>query len=375
MDPIFSARYFFPIASILFVFFLLVMNIKSSSTTRWSVRPGSSVQTGTSVTPSSDISAPVFESLEILPLISFNLLKRYWRLGYGAGRHLENAIRLLHEMYPQGIENDLWTFVDCGAADYSNWEKGDMSHFLLAARLWGPHGRIFGFEPGPEPYRATLLKAEAVASESGASVTLIEEAVSDTVAELDWFSTLPDIPGLDVSKSFNVHSVEVAGKKLGTVRGTSLDAFAEREGLDRINFLKVDVEGHELKAIKGCMRLLSLGRVDVLTFEYGDKWNQEIKDSVSTGAGPQDELTHVPQEPSLFSAISLLYDTGMDVFYIGDGFLVPVSGPWWTPTLQICLFTHLFPGIQGSCWMDLIAIRRNWQGRTEFVKKWVKYPL
>lgn len=49
---------------------------------------------------------------------------------------------------------------------------------------------------------------------------------------------------------------------------TTLDALCSENNIDRIDFLKMDIEGFELDALKGASRLLSEGRIGVIQFEF-----------------------------------------------------------------------------------------------------------
>lgn len=46
------------------------------------------------------------------------------------------------------------------------------------------------------------------------------------------------------------------------------DSYCRREGIDRIDLLKVDTEGHDLAVLQGFDGMLSTGRVDVVQFEF-----------------------------------------------------------------------------------------------------------
>jgi FkbM family methyltransferase len=50
---------------------------------------------------------------------------------------------------------------------------------------------------------------------------------------------------------------------------TTLDRFCADEGLERIHFLKLDVEGHELSVLRGASTMLDAGRVNAIQFEFG----------------------------------------------------------------------------------------------------------
>lgn len=47
------------------------------------------------------------------------------------------------------------------------------------------------------------------------------------------------------------------------------DAYCERRGIERVNFMKVDVEGAEFEVLQGFARWFADGRIDVVQFEYG----------------------------------------------------------------------------------------------------------
>jgi len=53
------------------------------------------------------------------------------------------------------------------------------------------------------------------------------------------------------------------------VKLLSLDAFCADQGIEKIDFLKLDLEGSELSALQGARRLLSENRIARIQFEYG----------------------------------------------------------------------------------------------------------
>jgi FkbM family methyltransferase len=50
---------------------------------------------------------------------------------------------------------------------------------------------------------------------------------------------------------------------------STIDGYCERNRISQIDFLKVDVEGHELAVFKGMSRMMARGLVRVIQFEYG----------------------------------------------------------------------------------------------------------
>jgi FkbM family methyltransferase len=56
-------------------------------------------------------------------------------------------------------------------------------------------------------------------------------------------------------------------RELVTLR--TLDDYCAEYGLDEIDFVKIDVEGHEVAALRGASRMLSTGRIGIVQLEYG----------------------------------------------------------------------------------------------------------
>jgi len=58
-------------------------------------------------------------------------------------------------------------------------------------------------------------------------------------------------------------------KKEETVHVVRIDEYLTARGVGHVDFLKLDIEGHELHALRGLGDLLVPGRVDAIQFEYG----------------------------------------------------------------------------------------------------------
>jgi hypothetical protein len=56
---------------------------------------------------------------------------------------------------------------------------------------------------------------------------------------------------------------------LEDVERETVDEFCSDRGIDHIDFLKIDTEGHDLEVLRGSERLLSEQRVDVVEVEAG----------------------------------------------------------------------------------------------------------
>lgn len=125
--------------------------------------------------------------------------------------------------------------------------------FALAVRHWSPQARVFSFEPLPGP-AAVLRRLFA----GDAFVTLHEAAVGPAAGQAtihisarDDSSSLLPISALQSTISPGTEEVATA-----TVRVAPLDAFLKAEDLHRPALLKLDVQGYEYEALRGCEALL-----------------------------------------------------------------------------------------------------------------------
>lgn len=50
----------------------------------------------------------------------------------------------------------------------------------------------------------------------------------------------------------------------------TMDEYCSHAGIERVHYLKLDTEGHELEVLRGAGRMLAEGRVDMVQFEFGE---------------------------------------------------------------------------------------------------------
>jgi FkbM family methyltransferase len=90
-------------------------------------------------------------------------------------------------------------------------------------------------------------------------------------AEPDILPLFFDTEGSGIASLYmrDIRHIGVEMNESLTVPVDTLDAIAKKHHLIEIAFLKLDLEGHELEALKGARRLLSEKRVRALAFEFG----------------------------------------------------------------------------------------------------------
>jgi FkbM family methyltransferase len=158
----------------------------------------------------------------------------------------------------------------------------------LFSLLVGSSGRVFAFEPDPDSARRVR---EMVARDSLANVTVVEAAVcehSGTVtlnrfpAEYSSWNSLgrPQMKDPRDPARF----VPLVGRV--EARAVTLDEFCREHGIERVDYLKLDVEGAELRALQGAKKLIERKAVALLQFEV----SQKMLEGLNTTARPVFDL-------------------------------------------------------------------------------------
>ena len=181
------------------------------------------------------------------------LAEAYWcvLLGKGAGTgwamdaEIRAAVRLIDRPDP--------IVLDVGA------NTGEWSARLLKAV---PGARLLLCEPQPA-CQAAIRQRELPHAE------LIPQAISDCEDEARELFTSGATSG--IASLHQRDDTCFDGLQFATIEvlTTTIDRIVETRSLDRIDFLKMDIEGHELHALHGARQSLAEGRIRALSFEFG----------------------------------------------------------------------------------------------------------
>jgi len=161
----------------------------------------------------------------------------YWRGSYSGSQLKVLASRLS----PGGV------FIDLGA------NQGEFS--ISAARLMGECGRVFAFEPSPVMQKRL---ARNIALNGFAQVSIEPFAVADEPGRLALFSPI----GAFEDGTVNAGLPTLYGRgsdaaaQTTAVTVTTLDDWQQRRGIARVDVIKMDIEGAELPALRGGLRLI-----------------------------------------------------------------------------------------------------------------------
>lgn len=138
--------------------------------------------------------------------------------------------------------------IDCGA------DVGDFT--IYASRAVGPSGKVIAFEPDPLIYERLKFNVELNKLNN---VILVKKGVWNENTTLRFMS------GKDKPRSFLFDEADEGVIEIPVV---SIDNELRELKIDKVDFIKMDVEGAELEAIKGAAHTLANNKVHLAIASY-----------------------------------------------------------------------------------------------------------
>jgi FkbM family methyltransferase len=139
------------------------------------------------------------------------------------------------------------------------------SHTVLAAKEIGPDGHVYSFEPSPRSF--PYLKKNVEINSLKEKTTIDNRAVSDMSGEME----LKQAPSPSNDSVVNEHSGSTV------IETVSLDELE----FERVDIIKMDIEGSEPYALKGMRRILSTYK-PLIIMEFGPQmWEDDPRQVLS----------------------------------------------------------------------------------------------
>lgn len=173
--------------------------------------------------------------------------KSYAPIDMAMDRYEEETVRLFERLLEPGMR-----VVDVGA------HVGFFT--LIAARLVGPAGRVYAFEP--EPLNYALLSIN-IQRNGYSNVLAVQKALTNSCGPHELF-----VSSLDNGSHSLYRGRGRQGKKTLRIETTTLDAFLATQEWPRVGLVKIDVEGAEISVLEGMSRLLGEPHAPRLIIEF-----------------------------------------------------------------------------------------------------------
>jgi FkbM family methyltransferase len=163
--------------------------------------------------------------------LDLDLRDNLQRALYATGTYEPALVRFLHdELRPGDVMVDVGAHIGVHA-------------LTAAARLRGlGGGTVVAFEPAHD----SAARLRAAAARNRLEVAVVEAALGAGPGTAD----LRADPAYDIADA-GVRSLHGHGTRVQTVRVTTFDAWAAEARLERLDLVKLDVEGAELEALRG----------------------------------------------------------------------------------------------------------------------------
>jgi FkbM family methyltransferase len=252
----------------------------------------------------------------------FSGLKRVWQPSESFFKHLHfhgdftvavdatHSFRMRH--YGYFLENEIfWNGLEHGhePVSYGLWKKlaarsqvildigANTGVYSLIAKSLNPGAKVFAFEP----VKRVFEKLEINRQLNGYDFVSFELALSDHDGEAVIYDTDAEHT---YSVTVNQDTTPVGANVIETkIRIERLDTFIEREHLERIDLMKIDVEAHEPEVLSGMGNYLERYKptilIEILNDEIGERVERLVEDhgylyfNIDDHAGTLRQVEHI----------------------------------------------------------------------------------
>jgi len=188
--------------------------------------------------------------------LEFTVRACQYLMGIGAGSKVaDSGEKIIFSVLKERIKPP-YSIFDIGA------NKGQFLRLTLS-NVPAKDSTIHCFEPGHETYKELAVNAVNLPN-----VTLNNFAIGkeNTQAILHFDQAGSGLASLTKRR---LDHFQVSFDETETIEIETIDRYCKANGIDRINLLKIDIEGHELDALAGARGMFENRMIDLVTFEFG----------------------------------------------------------------------------------------------------------
>ena len=171
-----------------------------------------------------------------------------------------------HLFYLRDYERDVRVFLEKATTPMSTVFDVGASIGILTLPLARKAKRVFAFDALRENYDMLITNINL---NRARNVTAMYAAVSDQQGTLR----------APIPVQHSNYSLASEGRGFVEIPAVTLDDFCQRNNIERIDVMKIDIEGSETKALRGCSRMLRTGRVGTIVIEFNNYWLRKMGSS------------------------------------------------------------------------------------------------
>jgi len=183
---------------------------------------------------------PLYESLHRISIRGMNYMQ-------SQDINKTGEINAMKYALSQHKNNDSTVLFDVGA------NNGQFVSYM--SDIFPDNFNIFSFEPSGKAFDILTSKINKP------NIALYNHGFSSVEKEIELYHS-----GKLVGTAYPIGESEVEPEKISVKR---IDDFCQKENIEAIYYLKVDVEGAEFDVLKGATELLRNNKVKFIQFEYG----------------------------------------------------------------------------------------------------------
>jgi FkbM family methyltransferase len=153
-----------------------------------------------------------------------------------------------------------------GTADFTVFDIGaNVGRYADRVKALYPRARVYAFEPNPACFRRLQERARA------GGYLAFNQGMGDVAGRMTLYDQCAD-GGSEHASLYQevIESLHGSAAAAIEVEVSTVDRFVGEHGIDRIDLLKTDTEGHDLQVLRGALETIRAERVGLIQFEFNE---------------------------------------------------------------------------------------------------------
>lgn len=139
---------------------------------------------------------------------------------------------------------------------------------LLFSRFVGDAGKVHCFEAAKAVYEKLEIVCR-IAERRNVRLNHLALADEKKTIRLNVYADALSVFNSQAMRPLKNYGIDAEPVSVEDVAAATVDDYCEENKIEKIDLLKIDVEGAELQVMKGARKMLASKRIDCLTFEFG----------------------------------------------------------------------------------------------------------